>query len=114
MIFLALQDSAQRGELILIEGGYCRWRMRKDGQITILEIISLRKGAGSEMLEMLKKEGKKKKAYSIFAKCPAILPANEWYKKRGFVSEGEEKVRSGSIVYLWRLELRKKFLVIKY
>jgi hypothetical protein len=104
MIFEALWDSVKKGELILIDGGYCRFHLRKDGQLTILEIISLRKGAGSEMLEMLKKF-KDKGATSILAKCPEDLVANGWYLHKGFKLEGEERTKSGRGVILWRLNL---------
>ena len=77
MIFGTLYESAQRGELLLIEGGFCHWHLRRDGQLTIREIISTRPGAGSEMLEQLKRQP----AQSIFAKCPVDLEANSWYQK---------------------------------
>lgn len=99
MIFQTLYESAQRGELMLIDGGFCHWHMRRDGQLTIREIISTRPGAGSEMLELLQLEPGLK---SIFAKCPADLPANEWYRRRGFVDEGVEVTKTGRQLRLWR------------
>lgn len=102
MIFDALYESAQQGELLLIAGGYCRWHMRRDMSITIYEIISTRPGAGSEMLEQLKQQG----AWSIVARCPAHLLANEWYAKRGFVLERTERIKkSGKELNVWRLTL---------
>ena len=100
MIFEALYDAARRGELLLIDGGLCHWHLRRDGQITIREIISLRPGAGSEMLAWLKQV---EEATSIFAKCPADLPANGWWARRGFTCEGEETTRTGRRLKLWRL-----------
>jgi len=102
MIFSALYDSWKNGELLLIDGGYCRWHLKKDGQLTIYEIIATRKGAGKEMLEVLKLTGG---ASSVFAKCPSELLANDWYEKRGFVCEGEEQLSGGTKVKLWRLHL---------
>jgi len=101
MIFKTLYESAQRGELLLIDGGFCRWHLRRDGQLTIHEIISTRLGAGTEMLEILKTKG----ADSLFAKCPADLPSNDWYKKRKFIYEGEEITSSGLRIKLWRYQL---------
>jgi len=102
MIFEALYGAAQRGELTLIDGGFCHWHLRRDGQLTIREIIATRPGAGSEMLKRLKQiEG----VLSIFAKCPADLPANRWYLRRGFACEGEEMTRTGRRLKLWRLRL---------
>lgn len=101
MIFETLYESAKRGELLLIDGGFCHWHLRRDGQLTIREIISTRPGAGLAMLNWLKGQP----AVSIFAKCPADLPANDWYARRGFVCEGVETTSSGRELKLWRLTL---------
>lgn len=105
MIFESLYESARAGELILVEGGYCRWHLcrqgKRAGQITIYEIISLRPGAGKAMLDKLKAE----RPRSIFAKCPADLPANAWYRRRGFVLESVETTKTGRVVNSWRLVL---------
>jgi hypothetical protein len=103
MIFEALYESARQGELLLIDGGYCRWHLRKDGSITIYEMLSVRCGAGREMLMQLQAYGK-----PIQARCPADLPANEWYRKRGFVLLRTEQTRSGREVNLWWLEKQEK------
>jgi len=102
MIFDALYESAQRGELLLIRDGFCHWHLRRDGQLTIREIISTRRGAGSEMLARLRQTPW---ATSIFAKCPLDLPANAWYQKRGFIFEGLEITPKGRQLKLWRLSL---------
>lgn len=102
MIFEALHDATKRGELLLLDGGFCHWHLRRDGQLTILEIISIRPGAGSELLARLKATPG---ATSLFAKCPADLEANAWYARRGFVQEGEETTRTGRKLNLWRLQL---------
>lgn len=99
MIFESLHDSAKAGELLLIDGGYCRWHKRRDGVITIYEIITTRRGAGSEMLEQLKRYG-----VPIQAKCPARLESNAWYAKRGFVLRAVEETRGGTLLNVWRLE----------
>ena len=101
MIFETLYESAQRGELLLVDGGMCHWHLRRDGQLTIREIISTRTGAGSVMLSELKRQP----ATSVFAKCPADLEANEWYQSRGFTDEGTETTPSGRTLRLWRLSL---------
>lgn len=102
MIFETLYESLQRGELLLIDGGFCHWHLRRDGQLTIREIISTRRGAGSEMLEILKKTPG---ALSLFAKCPEDLDANSWYERRGFVCEGIEITKTGTTLNLWRMKL---------
>lgn len=102
MIFETLWDSAQRGELLLIDAGFCHWHLRRDGQLTIREIISLRPGAGSEMLAKLKAVAG---ARSLFAKCPVELEANGWYARRGFELEGQEMTKTGRKLNLWRFTL---------
>jgi len=101
MIFETLYESSQRNELLLIDGGLCHWHLRRDGQLTIREIISTRPGAGSEMLAILKRQP----AASIFAKCPVEIEANAWYARRGFACEGQETTKTGRMLNLWRLKL---------
>lgn len=102
MSFQELYESYQRGELLLIDGGFCHWHLRMDGQLTIREIISTKKGAGKEILNILKQTPG---AITLFAKCPIDLPANLWYKRRGFLCEGEEITKSGRRLKLWRMLL---------
>ena len=106
MIFETLNQAAQDGELFLVEGGMCHWHLRRDGQVTIREIIILPeyqgRGIGTAILERLKGVPG---ARSIFAKCPHNLPANDWYVDRGFHSEGTEETRTGRVLVLWRLPL---------
>ena len=102
MIFDALYESAQRGELLLIDGGFCHWHLRRDGQLTIREIISTRPGAGSEMLARLMTVPG---ATCIVAKCPATLEANGWYARRGFCCIRAETTKSGKLINVWQLKL---------
>ncbi|MFA5379881.1 MAG: GNAT family N-acetyltransferase [Dehalococcoidia bacterium] len=106
MIFETLSESAERGELMLVDGGMCHWHLRRDGQLTIREIIVLlecrRQGVGTAMLvRLMETPG----ASSLFAKCPAELKANSWYARMGFVCEGTETTRNGRELNLWRLRL---------
>lgn len=96
MIFETLHESAQRGELILVAGGYCRWHRRRDGVTVIYEILSTRPGAGQEMLSKLERP--------IQAKCPADLASNAWYARRGFRLATTETTRSGRTLNIWRLD----------
>lgn len=102
VIFETLYDSAKRGELLLIDGGMCHWHLRRDGQLTIREIISTRKGAGGEMLATLKAIPG---ALFLFAKCPIDLEANAWYARRGFICTGEEITKTGRRLKLWTFSL---------
>ena len=102
MCFEKLHESSQRGELLLIDDGMCHWHLRRDGQLTIREIISTQHGAGSAMLEILKKTPG---AICIVAKCPVDLASNEWYAKRGFALSHTEQAKSGRSINVWRLQL---------
>mgnify|MGYP001004279681 CR=1 FL=1 len=108
MIFETLNESNERGELLLVDGGMCHWHLRRDGQLTIREIIvdrhRQRMGIGEMMLHRLVATSPDR-ATSVFAKCPAELPANGWYEKMGFNLEGTETTRSGRTLNLWRLPI---------
>lgn len=98
MCFEQLHDSQQRGELLLIDGGMCHWHLRRDGQLTIREILSIKAGAGSAMLDALKQvDG----AHRIVAKCPADLAANQWYARRGFTRTATEQSKTGRGINVW-------------
>ncbi len=107
MIFETLNESNKRGELLLVQGGMCHFHLRRDGQLTIREIIvqkgHQRHGIGRNMLQKLEMLALDEGATSIFAKCPAELPANGWYARLGFALEGTETTRSGRTLNLWRL-----------
>jgi hypothetical protein len=104
MSFEALWKAAQDGELILIDDGFCHYHLRRDGQLTIAEIISLQPGVGSIMLEVLKGMNKIG-ATCIVAKCPVDLESNKWYQKRGFKKVALEYSKTGRGINVWRLEL---------
>jgi len=98
VIFDTLQESNARGELLLLDGGYCRYHLRRDGQLTIYEIISQKPGVGTAMLDRLSRvEG----ARFLLARCPATLPSNDWYQRRGFVRTAEETTRNGTRLNVW-------------
>jgi ribosomal protein S18 acetylase RimI-like enzyme len=107
VIFEALSESAERRELILMEAGMLRFHRRKDGLVTIHEILvepgRRRRHVGRRLLDVLK--ARTPGAVAIVAKCPADLSANGWYRKVGFVQTGAETTRSGREVNLWRLDL---------
>ena len=108
MIFESLWGSAQKGELILVNGGMCHFHLRRDKQLTIREIIVLPefqgKGVGTGILGTLRARD----CASIFAKCPATLDANKWYEAKKFVLEDISYSKSGTKINHWRLELNEK------
>lgn len=104
MIFEALQESMGRGELILIDGALCRFRHRRDGQITIQEILVAperrRQGIGSKILGLLRN---RPGARILLARCPADLPANRWWEARGFALVSTQVTRTGRQVNVWAM-----------
>lgn len=105
MIFNALHDAAGRGELILVDGGLCHYHLRRDGVLTIREILVLPaqqgKGIGRAILAQLRQVPG---ARVIRAKCPAALPANFWYLAMGFTLAYTDRTRAGGRLYVWELE----------
>lgn len=99
MIFETLWESAQRGDLILLDGAMCHWHLRRDGQLTVREIISLVPGQGSAILARLQSVPG---MTSILAKCPSDLASNDWYRRRGFTLETVETTKTGRLVNVWR------------
>lgn len=110
MIFETLNESNERDELLLVDGGMCHWHFRRDGQVTIREIIverrHQRRGIGRVMLGRLILDNPT--STSLFAKCPVELPANGWYERMGFTLEGTETTRSGRGLNLWRLPINSR------
>ena len=103
MCFDRIFEAAQNSELFLIDGGFCMWHLRLDGQLTIREIIATQPGAGSRLLDMLCQVPGAK---YLLAKCPAGLRANDWYRKKGFLPMGMETTGAKNrVVVLWLLPL---------
>lgn len=99
MTFEILYQAAKKGELILLEGGFCHYHLRRDQCLVIHEILSLKRGTGSKMLGMLKKIP----ATCIETKCPADLESNHWYAKKGFQLVEKTKTKTGRVMNTWRL-----------
>jgi hypothetical protein len=99
MIFEALHESWARGELLLMDGGLCRYHLRRDGQVTIQEILSTKRGAGQAMLAHLRQLPG---AVALVARCPTDLPSNAWWRKQGFELIETTSTRTGRSLNLWR------------
>lgn len=98
MIFEALTGSAARGELICPR--LCRFHRRRDGVVCIYEIWvdpALRgDGHGRRMVNVAAAG-----ASLVRARCPADLPANEFWRAIGFVWKSARKLPSGRWVHTW-------------
>ncbi len=85
MVFVILADAARKGELILVQDGYCHWHKSKNGVVTIYEIMVLpnsrMKGIGRKMLAEVEM---KNLGCVIRAKCPVKYPSNRWWAQMGF------------------------------
>jgi GNAT superfamily N-acetyltransferase len=104
MIFETLSESAARGELLCLDGGFVRWRRRRDGQVTIHEIVvqrdRRRTGIGEALISYLKRWSG---GTSILAKCPADLAGGQaFWAAMDFVRAGTEMTRTGRLLVLWR------------
>ena len=102
MIFESLSAAAEAGELLLVDGGMCHFHRRRDGQVTIREIIVLpghrRRGIGRQLVEQASQGGS-----SIVARCPADLEAgNAFWGALGFGIQYTEKTRAGRTINVWQ------------
>src|SRR5262252_6234525 len=95
MIFAALNEAADRGELILWDNALCRYHRRKDGRVTVREILVLpdarRLGVGRRLVGEVQRRNP---GASLLARCPAttadgpVRTANVFWRKRGFTLQG--------------------------
>ena len=98
--FERLHQAQLTKSLLMVQGGFCHYHKRRDGQITIHVLLSSRPGAGQEMLAQLLALG----GTFLQAVCPADLPSNAWYAKRGFVLAGAKQSSKGRQLNIWRLQ----------
>lgn len=85
MIFVALNEAAQRGELILVQDGMLRYHRRRDGVVVVREILVLpfrrRTGLGRSLVRLLlERTG----SAVLRARCPAAYEANHFWRAMGF------------------------------
>lgn len=89
MLFVVLSEAADRGELLLVSGGLCRFHTRRDGVTVIREIIVLPErrllGIGKQLVSAVITAC----GVPVLAKCPRSYPANAFWQRLGFVKEGE-------------------------
>ena len=92
MIFAALDEAARRDELLLVDGGLCRYHMRNDGVVVIREILVLpefrEQGIGQAMIDRIRY---RHVGHMLRARCPEVYPANGFWKAMGFVLVGTVK-----------------------
>jgi hypothetical protein len=81
MILQTLLESHAKGQLLLVENGFCRFHIRKDGMLVIYEIFSTKRGTGKSILRILEN----KVHNGILARCPSHYESNGWYNACGFV-----------------------------
>lgn len=110
MIFSALDEAAQKGELLLVEGGLCRFHRRRDGWVSVREIIVLpsrrHDGVGRSLLNcVINRAGRVANIRGLVACCPADLPANGFWEQIGFRKAGTKMAPSGRRIIVWRLDL---------
>lgn len=103
MILQVFVESLERGELLLRDGGLCRFHQRRDGTVVIYEILSTKPGTGQAMLREVMALPRTTR---ILARCPAAYASNAWYEKRGFRLERTETTRTGKPLNVWVLDVR--------
>jgi GNAT superfamily N-acetyltransferase len=85
MLFVALAEAADRGTLLLVSGGLCRWHRRRDGRVTIRELVVLpaqrRQGIGRALVEQV---ARLNPGCPLSARCPVCYPSNGFWPAVGF------------------------------
>lgn len=92
MIFAAMNEAADRDELLLVDAGLCRFHLRRDGVVTIREILVLplarRCGVGRRMVNEVQR---RHPHATLRACCPVttsdgrVGEANVFWRHLGFV-----------------------------
>ncbi len=92
MIFAILNEAANKGDLILVDGGMVHFTVRRDRVVTIHEIIVLprmrRKGIAQKMIRQLQDENP---GYRLRALCPVGYESNKFWEGIGFTHCGIKK-----------------------
>ena len=92
MIFAALSEAADRGELILVRDGMLRWHLRRDGVVVIREILVLPFRRGTKVgRAMLAELAEKNPGRLIRARCPGAYESNGFWRRMGFTLAATEK-----------------------
>lgn len=86
MIFVALSEAADKGQLLLVDGGMCRWHRRKDGVVVIREILVMptirRTGIGHRMIAHVLASNSGR---VVRAKCPVkYVSGNAFWEAMAF------------------------------
>jgi len=98
--FERLYTAMKAKSLIMLDGAFCHYHIRRDGQLTIHILLSGAPGGGQALLDILKQAP----ADFIIAKCPADLESNAWYAKRGFELIGTQTSKTNRLINIWRLD----------
>ena len=109
----ALARSIGRGELIVAANStgliaFVEYHHRRDVQTTLYHIVVApdyrRQGIGRRLIEQMANEARAAGKEIIMLKCPATLPANDFYARTGWLLVGSEPGKR-CLLNLWQLVL---------
>lgn len=101
MLLVPLQEAADDGTLIIVDGGICRFLVRRDGVVVIRELFVLprsrEKGVGRRIVQQIRDEYPRAR---LMALCPVKYESNGFWRKIGFRFMGY-KVSGKRRVNVW-------------
>lgn len=109
----ALARSIMRGEILVAENsqgliGFVEYHHRRDEQTTLYHIVVVanhrRQGVGEALIDALCDEALRLGKQVIQLKCPADLPAQEFYARLEFDLLGQEEGKARPLT-IWSLSL---------
>lgn len=92
MNLVPLVDAADRGELILVNGGMCHYHSRKDGVVVIRELLVVPERRSHGIGKSLVTEVRRRHPSNLIrAKCPTDWSANKFWDHIGFTQVPTDK-----------------------
>ncbi len=116
MIFVILNQAAEDKELLLVDGGLCHFSQKKNGTVSIHEIIVLpshrRKGIAQSLVQRVRDMHPGCKMRAL---CPVEYDSNKFWKSIGCEHKGiikSEGTETRKQMNVWELEAEEQLELV--